>query len=115
MNKIITLIVVCCISSFLQAQDNSFRYNVTLHSQSMAKTMAGSLELNAKQEDALYQINMNLHEQKATARKKIPDHDKLARTIQQIENRRDSLYRQVISPDKFVQYKARKENYVRNN
>lgn len=76
----------------------------------MANAMKDSLDLTGKQRNAIYDINMLLHEQKMAIRKKYPHPDSVRKYIQRIENTRDSLYITVIGQQKKEHYKKKKKN-----
>lgn len=86
-----------------------------LLAQKIALKMKDSLLLSGIQKDQVYTINMQLHEQKTLARQQSPALDSLGLKIQRIENRRDSLYRGVLTEEQYILYRQKKRNLVNNN
>lgn len=81
-----------------------------------AERLKDSLLLTSAAQQSLYQVNLELHQQKTTARLQYSNSlDTLSRVIQQIENSRDSLYRQIIGEEKFGAYMIRKKSLINNN
>ena len=74
--------------------------------------MKDTLDLTAAQKSAIYTVNMDLHQQKMTARQQNPIGEELREALQRIENPRDSRYSSILSEEKFLIYKEKKTNLV---
>lgn len=83
--------------------------------QKIAKKMKDTLDLSAQQRQQLYDVNMNLHNQKQDAWLGNPSMDSLTARIQRIEKTRDSLYRPIIGEAKYQAYLQKKQNIVNND
>jgi hypothetical protein len=81
----------------------------------IAEKMKDSLSLTDDEQSRLYDINMLLHQQKVIAREQYEGNDSLGIKIQNIENTRDSLYREVLHEDRFILYKQKKTALINNN
>jgi hypothetical protein len=81
----------------------------------IADKMKDSLSLTQAVRDQIYTINMNLHAQKMNSRAVYLDPSDLRPQLQKIENTRDSLYRTVLSAEKFQLYQQKKRSLVNNN
>ena len=81
----------------------------------IAVKMRDSLSLSDSAKNAIYNINMFLHSEKMSARQQFGATDSLGRKIQQVENTRDSLYRNVLNEEKFQLYIQKKRNLISNN
>lgn len=85
-------------------------------SQKMATRMKDSLSLTETQKGQLYDINMQLQNEKAAARQQYSSNtDAVRLQLQRIENTRDSLYRPVLSEQQYILYRQKKRNLVTNN
>ena len=81
----------------------------------VSQKMKDSLLLTDAQKDLVYEINMQLHFQKANVWGQSLS-DSIRRVeIQKVENTRDSLYKPVLSEQQYQQYKQMKRNLVSNN
>ncbi len=78
----------------------------------IAEKMKDSLRLNPEQKNRIYEMNMNIHDQKMDVRKKYAHADSIRRYTQRIENTRDSLYRQVLTKEQYLLYKEKKRFLV---
>jgi hypothetical protein len=78
----------------------------------MADKMKDSLDLSVVQRAGVYNINMQLHIKKMEARRIYTDRGMLGTVMQQIENTRDSLYREVLTDDKFLLYRQKKRSLI---
>jgi hypothetical protein len=74
----------------------------------MADKMKDSLSLTIAQRSQLYQINLQLTNDKLNVRKVYQQQDSLQKYMQRIENSRDSLYKSVLNESQFMIYKRRK-------
>jgi hypothetical protein len=81
----------------------------------IAQKMTDSLSLTATQKSQLYTINMQLHNQKMTARQQHLQPDSMRVYIQKIENTRDGLYHGVLGDYKYTLYLQKKSRLVNNN
>lgn len=81
----------------------------------IAKKMKDSLDLTSQQRHQVFQVNMQLHNEKTAVRSQYAGADSLGYYIQQVENKRDSLYLPVLGPDKYQLYLQKKRNLVNNN
>jgi 6-pyruvoyl-tetrahydropterin synthase len=81
----------------------------------IADRMKDSLALTEQQRNSIFDINMQLHNQKMEKRKHYANDPLLGNHLQKVENTRDSLYRAVLPEDKFILYKKKRTNIVNNN
>lgn len=82
----------------------------------IATKMKDSLGLTVAQKNQIYDINMDLHNQKQDARTQHTGNAPQTTTaIQNIEKTRDSLYRPILTVPQFDLYKQKKRNLVSNN
>jgi hypothetical protein len=102
------LVIMCGFSATAQSAGEALAGRV-------AQKMADSLALSAYQKTQIYQINMQLHSRKLVARQQYSSGDSLIRQIQMIENTRDSLYRPVLTEEKYLLYKQKKAILISNN
>ncbi len=84
--------------------------------QKIAKKMKDSLNLTGNQKNKIYNVNINLHNQKQTARSQTVNNPTLLTTkIQTIEKTRDSLYKPILTVPQYDLYKVKKRNLISNN
>lgn len=81
----------------------------------IAKKMKDTLNLAAQQRQQVYQVNMNIHNQKMAIRQQNPPADSLTVWIQREERKRDSLYLPILGQEKYQLYLQKKKNLVNNN
>jgi len=81
----------------------------------MAQKMKDSLSLTDTQQQQVYQVNLQLHLLKMSRRQQYAGTDSLRYHIQRVENMRDSLYRIIISDEKYQLYLEKKRNIINNN
>ena len=81
----------------------------------IAQKMTDSLLLNEQQKDQVFAVNMQLHERKMALRKQYQDHTLLTTQLQLEENRRDSLYQNVLTPDQYRLYRRKKAALIVSN
>lgn len=82
----------------------------------IADKMRDTLVLTDAQRGQLYGINMRLHQQKMQARQQHGnDQDVVGKALQQVENTRDSLYKEVLTEQQYVLYQQKKRNLVSIN
>lgn len=84
-------------------------------SNKIANKMRDTLSLADSQRIQIYNINMQLHNQKMDIRQQYFGSDSLSSKIQSVENTRDSLYHMILADDKFILYRQKKVNLVNNN
>ncbi len=96
-----------CCAAFGQAPSE-------LLAEKIAARLKDSLQLTVSQKNAIYQVNLDLHQQKLAARELHPG-DSLTHHIQQIENSRDSLYRPILGEEKYPLYRSNKRRLVSND
>lgn len=80
----------------------------------IAARMRDSLSLTNGQHDSIYSANMLLHAMKDSVRKNFGS-ELWQQKIQLIENKRDSLYRIVLTPQQYELYRVRKRNIISAN
>lgn len=81
----------------------------------IAQKMRDSLSLNNKQASEIFSINVQLARMKKEMRSRYTNTDSLRRSIQRVENKRDSLYQSVLNPAQYSLYRQKKRNLVNNN
>lgn len=81
----------------------------------IAKKMKDTLNLTGQQRNQIYTINMYLHNKKAAVRQQFSNPDDIRINTQRIENKRDSLYRTILSEEKYLLYREKKKNLVTGN
>lgn len=81
----------------------------------IAQRMKDTLLLTDSQRIQIYQINLQLSQQKDAMRSQHAGTDSLRFKIQQIENTRDNFYRTVLSDEKYLLYRQKKRALVNNN
>ena len=81
----------------------------------IADRMKDSLGLSEQQRNSIFDVNMQIHNQKMEKRKQYVNDPLLGNKLQKVENTRDSLYRAVLPEDKFILYKKKRTNIVNNN
>ena len=86
-----------------------------LFAEKIAQKMMDSLNLTNSQQSKIYSINMDLLQQKSEARKDLKNSNNLTRIIQNIENKRDSLYKQVLPDQKYRTYLQKKQSLISND
>jgi hypothetical protein len=81
----------------------------------IAQKMKDTLGLNQEKKTEIYNINLQIHDWKTQAREQYATSDTLGRVIQGVENRRDSLYRDVLTTNQYNLYLQKKRYLVNNN
>ncbi|MBK7289140.1 MAG: hypothetical protein IPI78_02205 [Chitinophagaceae bacterium] len=84
-------------------------------SEKIAAKMKDSLLLTSQQKDSIYSMNMQLTNRKLIVRQQYTGSDSLQYYIQQVERSRDSLYRTILTEEKYLLYKTKKRYLVNNN
>lgn len=80
----------------------------------IADKMRDSLDLSNQEREDIYDKNIWLHTQKMLARANY-GHDTLRIQMQLIENNRDTLYKGILSVEKYELYRQKKMHIVNNN
>lgn len=96
-----------------KAQTNSPQSNLV--AQNIAKKMKDTLGLSSQQRIQVFQINMDLNNQKQQVRQQTTIQDSLIARFQRIENKRDTLYFTILGTEKYQLYQQKKTNLVNNN
>jgi hypothetical protein len=87
-----------------------------LFARKTAIKMKDSLSLTGWQQQKLYEVNMLLSGKKMNARTTYADKpDSMSYYMQKIENSRDSLYGNILTPEQMQQYKQKKITLIANN
>jgi choline dehydrogenase-like flavoprotein len=81
----------------------------------IADKMRDTLGLTQTQRSQIFDINMQLHTQKQSIVGQSQNRDTIARRLQRIENTRDSLYNEKLTPPQFQLYKEKKRRIVNSN
>lgn len=81
----------------------------------IAQKMKDTLGLTARQQSQIYDINISLANQKLALRQQYRSMDSLSIYTQRIEKKRDSLYQQVLQPEKYGLYLQKKRYLVTAN
>ena len=109
---IFALIFITGYSAVAQDNPNPLAENLA---KKIADKMKDSLALTEQQRNSIFDINMQIHNQKMEKRKQYANDPLLGNQLQKVENTRDSLYRAVLPEDKFILYKKKRTNIVNNN
>ena len=112
--KLIVLGAIIFMSANLKAQNNSPDNQAVQLAHKIAKKIKDSLDLSAQQRQQIYQVNMNLHDQKQTVWQNSPQ-DSLQVRVQRIEKTRDMLYMPILGTEKYQLYLQKKKTLVGNN
>lgn len=110
--KIALSILVCL---FISAATYSQTTPAVQLASKIADRMKDSLGLNQNKRNQIYDINMKLHQQKKEVLQNFQNRDSIARKLQRIELRRDSLYQKKLTDQQFQLYLAKKKNIINNN
>ena len=103
--------MLICIVNVINAQSDP----ATELAAKIADRMKDSLSLRYSQRDSLYTINIQLHTQKMTARQQHTNPEALRQAIQELENKRDGLYRAVLNNEEKYQAYLLKKQYLISN
>lgn len=112
MKRLILTVIVLLTVICAKAQNQTTASELA---EKIAQRMKDSLSLSAEQKSTIYTINMQLHTQKQNYRQQYSNIDSLQYHIQRVESTRDSLYKNVIGQELYLQYKSRKRNLISNN
>ena len=110
--KIFVLLSCCCLLLSLTGQAQAPAEQVA---EKIARKMKDSLGLTEQQKELIYGINVTIHNLKAAVWQRYNQRDSVRVHLQMIENRRDSLYRRVLTEEKFGLYRLKKRYLVNNN
>lgn len=99
-----------CIGHLLSAQNPAETVAARI-----AQKMKDTLELTDSLRIRVYQINLQLSQQKAALRNQFTRNDSLRTRMQQVENTRDALYQAILPAEKYVLYRQKKRNLISNN
>ncbi|RYY42445.1 MAG: hypothetical protein EOO06_21175 [Chitinophagaceae bacterium] len=80
----------------------------------VADKLRDSLSLTRVQRDSVYNVHMYLYRQKKRVFESSAD-DAVEGKLQQVENRRDSFYRHILSAQQYRQYKQKKRMLISAN
>src|SRR5690242_18526872 len=108
MKKIVIIVAIFfSIPVLVQAQPSA----AEVLAAKISKRMKDSLSLTDSLASLIYSINIQLHNQKSDAWQQYNYSDSLINIhLQTIENTRDSLYRNVLTEEKYLLYKSKKVN-----
>ncbi|MFT3822666.1 MAG: hypothetical protein QM731_02055 [Chitinophagaceae bacterium] len=111
MNKIIATFFYLLVALSASAQSDAESV-----SKKIAQRMKDSLALTAVQMQNIYDINMQLHQQRVAVWQQYNNNrPQIQSHLQLIENTRDSLYKPVLTAEQFTQYRQKKLNLLNNN
>lgn len=108
-NIVILLLCFACVTTVNAQSDHANQI-----ANKIAQRMTDSLDLTSQQKNALRDVNKNLDDQKKAAWQQY-GRASVTPYIQKIENKRDSLYKLVLPPGKYILYKQKKHILVNNN
>lgn len=109
--KNILVIMICMMGSVsAKAQTNPAAELANKTAQKMSDTLG----LSAAQQSGVYNLNMQLHNQKMLMRQQFAGDSILREKIQAVENRRDSLYMTVLTAQQFNVYRQKKRALLSN-
>jgi hypothetical protein len=109
--KFLIVVVLLIPSLFVKAQQTPAEQLAL----KIAQRMKDSLQLNDQQRQQIYDINMQLHNQKMWVRQHYTAQDSLSIHTQRAEGKRDSLYHIILTNEKYLLYKQKKRNLVSSN
>lgn len=81
----------------------------------IADKMRDSLGLTTPDRNQIFAANMYLHNQKMIARQQTTNPDSLRMKLQFLEHKRDSIYQNILPPDKYQLYLPKKGVLVSTN
>jgi hypothetical protein len=81
----------------------------------ISQKMKDSLQLSEGQRLQVFDLNIEIANQKMTQRQLHANSDSLRYYLQRVENMRDSLYRPVLGEEKYLLYKQKKTKLISNN
>jgi len=112
-NIIITL-TVCLLALSINAiaQDNLAAIKTA---SKVAQNMADTLNLNESERLQIYNINMDLYRQEKLIMESNLPKDSIESSLQKIENKRNGLYKAILTNEKYLIYKQKKRFLLRTN
>ena len=110
MKILITLILIVGANVCVSGQDNHAQ--LALH---IASKLTDTLGLSNQQRAKIFTINMDLAKQKMNARKKVIDREKIRVEMQQVEEFRDGLYKEVFTMEQYAVYISKKKTLLSTN
>ena len=111
--KFVILFLLMCFSSSAFSQGNT---PAEIHlSQKIAKKMQDTLGLTGQQRAQIFQVNVDIHNNKQLVRQQHSNPDSLSRYLQREERKRDSLYLPILGSVKYELYLEKKTRLVNNN
>lgn len=81
----------------------------------IADKMKDTLGLSQGQRSQIFAVNIHLYDQKKGVLQRFQNRDSISRRLQMIENTRDSLYNEKLTPAQFQVYREKKRHLVNNN
>jgi len=81
----------------------------------IAQKMKDTLDLSDIQKSQIYNLNLQLHDEKMSMRQQFAGSPVLREKIQTVENKRDSLYMSVLTEPQFSLYRQKKRMLVNNH
>ncbi len=96
---------------YLNAQQNP----ATNLANRIATKMKDTLNLTANQRTQIYNINMQLYNQKLVVRQQYTNLDSVRVNLQRVENKRDSLYHIILPGNKYQLYRQKKRSLISQN
>ena len=81
----------------------------------IANKMKDSLNLNNAQRNQIFAVNVLINNRKSDVRQQYTNTDSIRYHIQRIENRRDSMYHNILAEPKYLLYKQKKRFLVTAN
>jgi hypothetical protein len=111
MKKIAIFVIITLASLIGYTQSNPAQ----IVANKIAQKMKDSLSLTTIEREQVYQINLQLHNQKMLIRQQHINQDSVRIYTQRIEQTRDSLYRIILNEEKYLLYIGKKKNIVSNN
>lgn len=112
MNKIFLLLIYFSMSSHFGYGQPT---NAMTVANKIADKMKDSLGLTQQKRQRIFVVNIQLMNQKARERKQSLNREAIRMSLQNIENKRDSLYKPFLNPVQFATYLQKKKNLVGNN
>lgn len=110
-NRISALLVVgFLLSSSVFSQETSKQVATKI-----ANTMKSTLSLTGQQQQAIYNVNMQLSNMKTDVRRQYVNPDSLQVRTQQVEKMRDSLYKIILTGPQYLFYREQKNTLINNN
>jgi hypothetical protein len=114
MKRIITVILFLGIFKYSYSQENTPSH-AELFAERIAQRMVDSVGVNAEARKKILEVNTKINKQKAEVWASYKgDMPSIQRHLQEIENSRDLLYRNILTESEFKIYRQRKKNIISN-